>query len=167
MSNYTITTDFSTKDGLSPGDTEKVIRGADFDTEFENIRTAVNSKADSGTTLASYGITDAYTQTQVDALTWDFDTDITGKPTTLAGYGITDAASTAQGALAASALQPGDNISELTNNSGYITDYSVTESDVTAHEAAIDAGSVDGYDVSVVSSLPGTPDSTTIYFVTG
>jgi hypothetical protein len=33
---------------------------------------------------------------------------ITGKPTTLAGYGITDAATSAQGALADSALQPGD-----------------------------------------------------------
>ena len=31
--------------------------------------------------------------------------DLTGKPTTLAGYGITDAATSAQGALAASALQ--------------------------------------------------------------
>ena len=31
--------------------------------------------------------------------------DVTGKPTTLAGYGITDAATSAQGALAASALQ--------------------------------------------------------------
>lgn len=33
--------------------------------------------------------------------------DVTGKPTTLAGYGITDAATAAQGALAASASQPG------------------------------------------------------------
>lgn len=32
---------------------------------------------------------------------------ITGRPTTLAGYGITDAATAAQGALAASAVQPG------------------------------------------------------------
>lgn len=32
---------------------------------------------------------------------------ITGKPTTLAGYGITDAATAAQGALAATAVQPG------------------------------------------------------------
>ena len=33
---------------------------------------------------------------------------ITGKPTTLGGYGITDAATSAQGALADTALQPGD-----------------------------------------------------------
>lgn len=34
-------------------------------------------------------------------------------------------------------LTSGDNISELTNDSGYITDYTVTESDVTIHESAI------------------------------
>ena len=52
--------------------------------------------ASQATTLAGYGITDAYTQAQVDALTWDFGTDITGKPTTLSGYGITDAYTQAQ-----------------------------------------------------------------------
>lgn len=60
------------------------------------------------TTLAGYGITDAYTQVEVDALTWDFATDITGKPTTLSGYGITDAATSAQGALADTSVQPAD-----------------------------------------------------------
>ena len=43
------------------------------------------------TTIAGYGITDAYTMTEVDALTYAFG-DLTGIPTTLAGYGITDAA---------------------------------------------------------------------------
>ena len=47
--------------------------------------------------------------------------DLTSTPTTLSGYGITDAATSAQGSLADSAVQPGDNISTLTNNSGYIT----------------------------------------------
>ena len=47
--------------------------------------------------------------------------DLTGKPTTIAGYGITDVASSGQGALAATAIQPGDNVSRLFNNSGYLT----------------------------------------------
>ena len=51
------------------------------------------------TTIAGYGITDAYTKTEVNsaisAATPTFSS-LTGKPTTLAGYGITD------GALAAS-----------------------------------------------------------------
>jgi len=48
-----------------------------------------------------------------------------------------DYATAAQGALADSALQSGDNISELTNDSGYISSYTVTELDVTQHESAI------------------------------
>ena len=46
---------------------------------------------------------------------------VTATPTTLSGYGITDAATSAQGALADSATQPGDNVSTLTNDSGYLT----------------------------------------------
>lgn len=46
MSNYTITTDFSVKDGLASGNPNKLIKGVDFDTEFVAIRTAINSKAD-------------------------------------------------------------------------------------------------------------------------
>ena len=63
--------------------------------------------------------------------------DLTSTPTTLSGYGITDAATSAQGSLADSAVQPNDNISTLTNDSGFITDYTVTEGDVTAHQAAL------------------------------
>lgn len=43
------------------------------------------------------------------------------KPTTLAGYGITDAATSTQGSLADSALQPADNITQLTNNANFTT----------------------------------------------
>jgi hypothetical protein len=46
MSNYTKTTDFQAKDSLPAGDSNKVIRGSEFETEFDNIATAVNSKAD-------------------------------------------------------------------------------------------------------------------------
>lgn len=47
MSNYTVTTDFTAKDALAPGHPSKVIKGTEFGTEFTNIATAVNSKADS------------------------------------------------------------------------------------------------------------------------
>ena len=46
MSNYTPTTDFASKDALPSGDPAKIIRGADFSAEFNNIATAVASKAD-------------------------------------------------------------------------------------------------------------------------
>jgi hypothetical protein len=48
MTNYTKTTDFAAKDSLPSGDSNKVIRGAEFETEFDNIATAISSKADSG-----------------------------------------------------------------------------------------------------------------------
>lgn len=46
MSNYTKTTNFAAKDALTSGDTNKIVRGTEIDTEFNNIATAVNSKAD-------------------------------------------------------------------------------------------------------------------------
>ena len=45
MSNYTPTTDFASKDALPSGDPAKIIRGTDFSAEFNNIATAVASKA--------------------------------------------------------------------------------------------------------------------------
>jgi len=47
--------------------------------------------------------------------------DLTSSPTTLAGYNITDAATSIQGVLAGTAVQPGANISTLFNNAGYLT----------------------------------------------
>ena len=46
MTNYTKTTDFAAKDSLPSGDSGKIIRGSEFETEFDNIATAVNSKSD-------------------------------------------------------------------------------------------------------------------------
>lgn len=46
MSSYTKTTNFATKDALSPGNPAKVVKGTEINTEFDNIETAVNSKSD-------------------------------------------------------------------------------------------------------------------------
>ncbi len=46
MSNYTKLTDFASKDGLSSGDANKIIKGTEFETEFDNIATAIATKAD-------------------------------------------------------------------------------------------------------------------------
>ena len=46
MSNYTKLTDFAAKDTLSAGDTNKIVRGTEFETEFDNIATAIATKAD-------------------------------------------------------------------------------------------------------------------------
>ena len=46
MSDYTLAVTWSGKDALSDSDSAKVISGADFNSEFTTIQTAVNSKAD-------------------------------------------------------------------------------------------------------------------------
>ena len=58
MSNYTKNTNFTAKDNLTSGDPAKVIKGAEFDTEFNALQTAVNSKADSNNSQLT-GTTDA------------------------------------------------------------------------------------------------------------
>ena len=55
--------------------------------EIDTLQTEVAKKANSSTTLSGYGITNAYTKTEVD-------NKLSGKAntaTTLSGYGITDA----------------------------------------------------------------------------
>ena len=47
MSDYSITADFAAKDSLTTGDSNKIVRGTELTAEFQAIRTAVNSKADS------------------------------------------------------------------------------------------------------------------------
>jgi hypothetical protein len=46
MSNYVKTTNFTAKDSLPTGDANKVIRGSEFDTEFNAIQVASATKAD-------------------------------------------------------------------------------------------------------------------------
>ena len=46
MSNYVKSTNFTAKDSLPTGDANKVIRGSEFDTEFDALATAVATKAD-------------------------------------------------------------------------------------------------------------------------
>ncbi len=57
MSDFTPAIAWSGKDALSDGDANKIISGADFNTEFSGVQTAVNSKYDStdlGVTLQGY-----------------------------------------------------------------------------------------------------------------
>ena len=46
MSQYTKSTNFATKDALPSGDPLKIVKGTEIDTEFNNIATAVATKAD-------------------------------------------------------------------------------------------------------------------------
>ena len=52
MSNYTKTVNFAAKDALTTGDANKIVKGTEIDTEFNNIATAVATKFDSTSTVA-------------------------------------------------------------------------------------------------------------------
>ena len=46
MTDYTKSTNFATKDALSSGNALKIVKGTEIDTEFNNIATAIATKAD-------------------------------------------------------------------------------------------------------------------------
>ena len=46
MSSYTKSTNFASKDSLSTGNPLKIVKGTEIDTEFNNISTAIATKAD-------------------------------------------------------------------------------------------------------------------------
>lgn len=77
MSSYTKTTNFAAKDTLTTGDPNKIVKGADIGSEFDNLATAVNSKADkesptfTGTvTLAALTVSGAITGGTIDGGTY-------------------------------------------------------------------------------------------------
>jgi len=105
MSDYTLAVNWSGKDALSDADAAKVISGADFNSEFTTIRTAVNSKANlngaSGESFALDNGTVAGTLTVGETLTV---TGVPTIPTASAGTNTTQAASTAFVTAAVAAL---------------------------------------------------------------
>lgn len=61
MSNYTKTVNFAAKDALTTGDANKVVKGTEIDTEYNNIATAVATKADTSAVLTA--VNPSYTGT--------------------------------------------------------------------------------------------------------
>jgi len=55
LSNYTKTTNFASKDNLSPGNPLKIVKGTEIDTEFNNIQTAVATKTDNSAAAITGG----------------------------------------------------------------------------------------------------------------
>ena len=74
MSNYTKSTNFATKDALASGNPLKIVKGTEIDTEFNNIATAIATKADlasptfTGSPVLPTGTT-GVTQTSTDSST--------------------------------------------------------------------------------------------------
>ncbi len=111
MANYTIAVGWSGKDALADSDAGKVISGADFNTEFTAVQTAVNTKADLAgsasqafsATTANAGtnttqvattafVTSALTAATINALVYPvgsiyFNAAVSTNPATLLGFG--------------------------------------------------------------------------------
>lgn len=85
MSDYTKSTDFASKDSLPTGNSAKIVKGTEIDTEFNNIAVAIATKAD----LASPGFSGSPTA-----------------PTQSSGDSSTKLATTAFVAAALSAMFP-------------------------------------------------------------
>lgn len=104
--------------------------------------------------------------------------DLTSTPTTISGYGITDAFDGAYSSLTGKpTLFSGSytdltnkptiptvptTVSSFTNDSGYITDYTVTQGDVTAHQAAL---SITESQISDLGSYLTSETNTTLQIV--
>jgi hypothetical protein len=96
LSNYTKSTNFATKDNLTPGDPLKVVRGTEIDTEFNNIATAIATKTDNASAAITGGA--------IDGATVGATTPATGSFTTLAASGTTTLAGALVGAVTQSAF---------------------------------------------------------------
>jgi hypothetical protein len=56
MTDYVKSTNFASKDSLSTGNPLKIIKGTEFDTEFNNIATSVATKADSSSVTSNLAL---------------------------------------------------------------------------------------------------------------
>ncbi len=142
MTDYTKTTDFTSKDSLPSGDSGKIIRGAEFGTEFDNIQTAVNSKSNKENPSFTGNITVTGT---VDGR--DIAADGTKLDTIETSADVTDTANvTAAGAVMDSELTDITAVKAL--NQGVATTDSPTFAAVTSTGNVTVGGTVDGRDVA-------------------
>jgi hypothetical protein len=73
MANYTKIVDFDVKDGLPTGDPGKIIKGTEFEAEFDAISAAIATKADQAgptftgtTTFGAVNVTGSFTSLGID-----------------------------------------------------------------------------------------------------
>ena len=113
---FAVAADDSTIRQVTSGESIKFVGNGDITTSSDAEGNITISYIEP--TGVSAFVNDANYLDQTSSLEW---ARVNNTPTTLSGYGITDAATSAQGTIATSAVQPSDNVSVLANDAGYIT----------------------------------------------
>ncbi len=159
MSNYTKSTNFTAKDSLPTGDTNKVIRGSEFDTEFNAIQTAIGTKSDlAGPTFTGTATFDGITATgTVNFTGGSVTTNIDGG--TIDGVTIGGSSAGAGTFSSLTATTADINAGTVDNTViGGTTPAAGTFSSLTATTADINGGSIDGAVIggSTPAAISGT-----------
>ena len=158
MSNYTKSTNFASKDSLSAGDPLKIVKGTEINTEFDNIATAVATKADTASatltspTLVTPALGTPASGVLTNATGLPLTTGVTGTlPVANGGTGATTLTANnvllGNGTSALQAVAPGTTGNVLTSNgtTWASTAPTVTTSQVLAALASATVGSVGTY----------------------
>jgi hypothetical protein len=144
VSDYTKSTNFATKDALSSGNPLKIVKGTEIDTEFNNIQTAIATKADlanptfSGTVVIPTATITTATITNPNDGKGNLRTIVqnaqTSSYTLVAGDAGKHVSTTAGVIIPASVFATGEAITIYNNSASAVT---ITCSAVTAYKAGV------------------------------
>ena len=122
MSNYSKSTNFASKDNLSPGNPLKIVKGTEIDTEFNNIATAIATKTDNSSASITGGSINGTTIGSSTAAAGTFTNLTVNTAATIASAAIS--AGTINGAViggSSAAAITGTNVTATTGFSGPLT----------------------------------------------